>query len=77
MAGMIGFQEDETGGLQVISQILIETAVREREREIQEAVRRRRLLAGDGPDPEVALSAVAARFTRRERRSHPLPLVTP
>jgi hypothetical protein len=61
----------------MFDQMAIEVAVREREREILEKVRRRRLLCGDGTDPEIALAAASARSDRRQRRTHPLPLVTP
>jgi hypothetical protein len=77
MTAMIRFQEGHEGGLGMFNQIAIEAVQWEREREIQEAVRRRRLLAGDGPDPDVALAAVAARSVRRERRVHPVRLATP
>lgn len=61
----------------MFNQIAIEAAQWEREREVREAIRRRRLLAGEGPDPEPALAAVAARSRRRERPSHPVRLATP
>ena len=75
---MIHLQEGQTQGVtKMFNLIAAEAAVREREREIQEAVRRRRLLAGDGPDPELEIAAASARIEHREHRSHPLPVVAP
>jgi hypothetical protein len=61
----------------MISQIAIEAAQWERERKIQEAIRRQRLLVGEVPDPELASVAVAARLRRRERLAQPARLATP
>ena len=57
--------------------LLIETAQREREREIREAVRRRRLMAGGQPEPEVASRSAAVRAARRERQGQPVRVVAP
>ncbi len=61
----------------MFNQLAIEAAQWEREREIHEAIRRRRLLSGDGSDPDVDRAAVSARWERRQRRIHPVRLVTP
>lgn len=61
----------------MISQIALAVVLWEREREIQEAIRRQRLLTGEGPDPETASGAVAARLRRRERLVQPARLSTP
>lgn len=61
----------------MFNQIAIDAAQWEREREIREAIRRRRLLAGDGTDPERELAAVTTRSRRRERLIHPVRLATP
>ena len=55
----------------------IEAAQRDREREIIEEVRRRRLLAGDATDADLVLAASTARAPRRERGRHPARLATP
>ena len=57
--------------------MMIETAQREREREIREEVRRRQLLAGRWTDPDLAPGAVAARAVRRERQGQPARVVAP
>jgi hypothetical protein len=77
MAAMIPFQDGSKGEQRMISHIAIEAAQWERERKVQEAIRRRRLLEGDGPDPELASIAVAARLRRRERPAQPARLATP
>jgi hypothetical protein len=77
MAAMIRFQNGSKGEQRMISHIAIEAARWERERKIQEAIRRRRLLVGEGPDPELAGVAVAARLRRRERLAQPARLATP
>lgn len=63
----------------MISHVAALTLVQwEREREIQEAIRRRRLLTGEGPDPETSSFVVAARSRRRERPvAQPARLATP
>ena len=61
----------------MFNQIAIDAARWEREREVQEAIRRGRLLRGDGPDPDLSSVAVAARLRRRERLVQPAPLATP
>ena len=77
MSAMICFQNGSTGEQRMISHIAIEAAHWERERKIQEAIRRRRLLVGEGPDPELASVAIAARLRRRERLAQPVRLATP
>lgn len=77
MPAMIRFQKGSKGEQRMISQIAIEAAQWERERKIQEAIRRQRLLVGEGPDPELASVAVAARLRRRERLAQPARLATP
>lgn len=57
--------------------IMIETAQREREREIREEIRRRQLLGGRRTDPDLAPGAVAARAARRERQGQPARVVAP
>jgi hypothetical protein len=61
----------------MISQMALAVVQWEREREIQEAIRRRRLLAGDGPDPDLGSVAIAARLRRRARPTQPARLATP
>ena len=61
----------------MISQVALAVVQWEREREIQEAIRRRRLLTGDGPDPDLASVAIAARLRRRVRPAQPARLATP
>jgi hypothetical protein len=78
MPAKIHFQEVQKRGVDMtFNQIAIEMAVREREREMRESVRRNRLLRGDGTDPEVDLAAASARTERRLRRIYPVPGVTP
>jgi hypothetical protein len=77
MPAMIRFQKGSKGEQRMISQIAIEAAQWERERKIQEAIRRQRLLVGEVPDPELASVAVAARLRRRERLAQPARLATP
>jgi hypothetical protein len=76
MAAMIRFQNSNEGEQRMISHIAIEAALWERERTIQ-AIRRRRLLGGESPDPEFANVAVAARLRRRKRPAQPARLATP
>jgi hypothetical protein len=57
--------------------LLIETAQREREREIREAVRRRQLMAGGRSDPDLDPGVGAARAARRERQGQPARVVAP
>jgi hypothetical protein len=61
----------------MFNQIAIEVVQWERERQIREAIRQRRLLSGDGPDPENGLAAAVTRSRRRERATHPVRLATP
>ena len=77
MPAMIRFQNGSRGEQRMISQIALAAVQWEREREIQEAIRRRRLLAGDGPDPDLASVAIAARLRRRVRPAQPARLATP
>jgi hypothetical protein len=77
MAAMIRFQNGTKGEQRMISHIAIEAVQREREREVQEAIRRRRLLQGDGPDPDLASVAVAARLRRRVQPAQRARLSTP
>ncbi len=61
----------------MMSQIALALVQWEHEQEVQEAIRRRRLLAGEGPDPDRASVVVAARLRRRERIAQPARLSTP
>jgi hypothetical protein len=74
---MISFQEGRKGKTMMYNLIAIEALQRDREREIREMVRRGRLLAGDGTDPELELVRSNARATRRDLRNYPARLATP
>ena len=58
-------------------QVAIKAAHDEREREVRRGVRQRRLVQGEGTDPDLAIAAATARSLRRERRIHSLRLATP
>lgn len=61
----------------MISRIALDLALREREREVAETVRRRRLELGEGADPYVERAPAVGRARREEHRPHPARLATP
>ncbi len=61
----------------MLHMVFIETVLRDRERETRDDVRRRQLVAGEGPDPSPAHAAAEARASRREQRAQPARLMTP
>ena len=77
MPAMIRFQEGQLGGTGMFNQIAIDVVRWERERMVQETLRRGRLLRGEDPDPDLSSVAVAARLRRRGRLVQPARLATP